>query len=263
MKKAIICCFALALLAGCANQQHEDWMQAKPKRSDRQGSDNTSLPDSVPVVEREDGTLVPILAPVGFTEETILVKLTNTPDKPQFSLQDSMKNATTNLTQRNKVGFGKLQDDMDKDGYYAISLPQPAVDSWLHVTAGTEIDGKFKEGVLLDVFGNELAIKSLKFDFFSKKPANSSNYVANAPYLEVQSQASYARAQIMAPNAPTRGPDIRALPYGHDNFQLQLQVEAVVQDAIGYERTLRRRVYCGVKTSDLAPPGFNDMFPGY
>ncbi len=111
------------------------------------------------------------MAPVDFTEETILVKLTDTPDKPLFTSQDSMKNATDNLTQMGKVGFGKLQD-MDEDGYYAISLPWPDKNMWLHISTGTMINGEFKEGVLLDVLGNELTVTELRFSFFYKKPPN-------------------------------------------------------------------------------------------
>ena len=262
MKKAILVVLVLGLLTGCANQHPEDWTPAKSKKSNgqKQSTNYTDLSGMAPLVQKEDGTFVPILAPVGFTEETILVKLTDTADKPQFSLQDSMKNATTNLTKMNAVGFGKLEKDMDKDGYYAISVPRPDANKWLHVTAGTEIDGEFKEGVLIDIFGNKLTVTELRFSFFYKKPPNA-NFNNNVTTLVVESQASYAKAQIVDTSQSMK---VRVFPYsGFDNFQLRLRVEAVVVDATGYERTFSQFVYCGIKYSDLPIPSFNEMFAGY
>lgn len=247
-------CILVVLATGCPNQQQVNARRGAAHAPILNSGDNAA--DDSPSVSEP----IPLMAPVGFTEETILVKLTDTADKPQFSLQDSMKNATTNLTEMNAVGFGKLEKDMDKDGYYAISVPWPDANKWLHVTAGTEIDGEFKEGVLIDIFGNKLTVTELRFSFLYKKPPNA-NFNNNVTTLVVESQASYAKAQIVDTSQSMK---VRVFPYsGFDNFQLRLQVEADVADATGYERTFSQFVYCGIKYSDLPIPSFNEMFAGY
>lgn len=96
------------------------------------------------------------------SDSTILMALTNSPEKPDWSKEMTMKsNADKEGNVSRKAGFGRLGD-----GTYAVSLPSPATENWyLHISAGEEINGVFREGYLLNANGTPSPITSAVYSF--------------------------------------------------------------------------------------------------
>lgn len=250
MSRILLVFLALAALTGCPNSLPEDIIQV----------DSGDLRDAFdgPLIV-QDGKKIPILAPVGFSEETILVRLTESADKPtDWTLQDSIKNHQgINVT--SSVGFGQMKDDIGKADYYAISLPEPSKPMWLHVATGTEVGGVFKEGTLIDIFGNQYTVTNLNF-YFKRRQEGNANFTQKQT-IEVKSQAAYASGQIMEvkQGAMTIHPIVAGGNYA--GLRLKFVVEADVQDTeTGYKRTLQFEVYCGATYEDLPVPEFDQLY---
>ncbi len=255
MSRILLVFLALAALTGCPNSLPEDIIQV----------DSGDLRDAFdgPLIV-QDGKKIPILAPVGFSEETILVRLTESADRPtDWTLQDSIKNHQgKDVT--SSVGFGQMKDDIGKADYYAISLPADgSKPMWLHVATGTEVGGVFKEGTLIDIFGNQYTVTNLNF-YFKRKQGGNANFTQKQTGIVVESQAASASGQIVGVKRGQYTTYNPILENGTDNLQLKFVVEADVRDAeTGYERTLPFEVYCGAKFEDVPVPEFYQMFGGY
>ena len=250
----LLFCVTMIAFTGCPNQQQLEHATslAKPVYA-------SSLPEH-PLIE-QDGKFIPLVAPVGCTEETILMKFTDSTEKPQWTMQDSMKNVSLDLSVLGTVGFGKL-----KNGDYAISFQVGPTwrdwkEMWLHVSVGTEIDGKLEEGVLLDIFGNRLTVTGIKFTFL--KDALPETPLSGGSPVSENPTPSHARAKIVKVEADKTlaGP---LFTMNARCLRTRLKLEISAQDENGRPRTFTRTIEkFGVHSNKRTFDSVDMMFGGW
>lgn len=253
MKKGILFFLVLLALVSCANQSYDNSTKLGQNHAGLQGDLGST---NGPMIDLDDVTAT--LGPMDFSEETILIKFSESADPPQWSSQDFMKNYLgVNVT--SKVGFGQLSGDIgQEENRYAISLPWDLQKSqskpmWLHVATGTEVNGKFEEGSLFDS-GNKYEVTNLTFSF-SRYNRRNGKYDIEQQNISVKFEDDTASAQLVDRN------DYPILEGGNEQtLQLQLRVEAEVKDKNGGMRKLTFERLCGAKFEDLPVPKFDELY---